>query len=447
MPRYLDKNKESDVELKPTTISIFLHPATEDATSKANAIIGDDPFANIEDDLDSKSTSSRKIDNEKHLYTILEGYWKNIEEYYPKNEDKFMKQIARYRNRHLDQLSTIYPYSQPIFGDDDTNIIYEVTNIDKSDIAATIKKVIFPSMATPVEKKNFKPELCVLLMIARYYLKKQDPKKFNMTLRYLGYAMYWSVYYKYFHFNPRRETLEYTIDRLDNKFIIKQLQSVDALIMYCVSKCVRNNYAILDDGFDTAFAYIIDAIKGSMNGKMFKIYQEYKKDYDSGNIQFTGKDYDSSTSDVRSVAADVESAANKYTSKFFSNDVNAKIIRYCAESCAVSPQELRAVLRRLIDLRLVEEVKQFYQCAFQLYFTAPEGDGNLENRQKFLVTMQQIYRRGNTKNPNDLKMKELLSDWLEKGSTTYSQTTRAATKGNYKKAIYQYFAFLVALNN
>lgn len=407
--------------------------------SKRNILELDNAFSNIIDE-EKKPSRNRVIDNYKREFLIRDGYMKTLEESFPSNEMSFLRHIAKYRDKWMYVLSSIYPCKYPVFGDEEKKIIFSSTGINPKELEKSISQVVLPK---GVDKKaNFTPIYTTLLMILNYYLRKKNIEKFNMVARYFSYSMYWSIFTRSFPIPPNEGIMEYTINRINNKFIIKQLGSVDNLLFYCTIGSLRNNADLLEEFFDYAICYITDGVKGAIGGKIIGIATEFYKDWENREIILKGDD--SKNVDSRSVAYDTEVFANQYTSKFFSDDPRQDLVKFAATICNVSVGELLSTLRVLITDSRIDEVKEFYQCLFHSYFSEHDSDPDLRDKKKFCNRMMAIYKRGHSKNKNDIEIKRLLNKWLNEGSVTFQRTNREPTQNDYRKAVYVYFVLLVA---
>ena len=364
-----------------------------------------------------------------------------IEKTYPKNEMKFLRWIAAYRDKNNDRLSTIYPVDYPIFGPEDIKIIYTSTGINPSELEDDIKNVKLPDGVD--EKANFTPLYTTFIFLLHYYTKKKNKERFNIIIYYFSYSMWWSVFSRSFSF-VRAETMEYTINTMNRKFLLKQLGSIDALLFHGTSTAVGAYEDLLKDLFDCSIYYIIDAVKTRLGGYCINIAKKYYDDYEKGNVIMRGKDDDLNKESV-SGDADIISLATSMTTKFFSDKPRKNIVNMVAEIAQVSVKELEIVLTFMIDQRNIDEVQTLYECMFYQYLHDDNSDNDLTNKKQFLNRMMIIYKKGHTKNKNDLIIKDLLTKWLTEGSRTYQKTNSGTTQNNYRKAVYLYFIFLVAM--
>lgn len=382
----------------------------------------------------------RKIDELDKKYTIRDKYVPIVEKALPKNEMKLLRWISAYRDKNIDKLSTIYPVSYPIFGPKDNAIVFECAGINPNELAEDIKKVELPEGVE--EKANFTPIYTTFILILHYYYKKKKMEKFNVIMYYFAYSMWWSIFSRSFYLGVRAETMEYTINTMNKKFLLKQLGSIDKLLFHGVNTAVSAYYDLLDDLFDASLYYIIDAVKTRLGGYCKNIASKYYEDDKAGNVIMHGRDDDIMKETV-SGDADVVSLATKMTTKFFSEKPRKKIVNIVAEIAQISPKELEIVLTMMVDKRETAEVQQFYEAIFYQYLHEDNSDRDLTNKKQFLTMMRTIYRKGHSKNKNDVLIKQLLNKWLEEGSKTYQKTTSGTTLNNYRNGVYLYFIFLV----
>lgn len=408
--------------------------------TKQNILLNDNTFDNMNASSKPKIDRNRVIDTYKREFLIKDKHMPILEKEYPSHEKEFLKGIMKYRDRWIDILSSIYPCDYPIFGDNEQKALFECTGINPKELNSTIKMVTLPKGVDT--KANFTPIFTTILMIIHYYLKKEDLEKLHLVARYLSYSMYWSIFTRSFSVsNPNRGVMEYTINRINNKFIIKQLGSVDNLLFYCTLGSLKNNADILEEFFDYAICYIIDGVKGAIGGKVKGIASEYYDDYNNRATIFMGND--DMNFESRSSSMDVESYASQYASKFFSEDPRRDLTKVASAIASVSELELLSTIRLLLDNNNTSDVQKFYECLFYAYFK-DTGDNNLTDKKKFCNNAYAIYKKSHSKDKNDMEIRNLLNKWLMDGSSTFAKTKRDGTRNDYRRAVFMYFVLLVA---
>ncbi len=388
-----------------------------------------------------------KIDKIKREYTINDKYYPIVEANLAKNERRLIMHIAEYRDKNAHILSSPYLTNYPVFSQADEKIIFTACKVDMIELKRDILKVKLPVGVSV--KKNFEPFPTLMILMMKYYMSTKQEKKLRVLYYYMAYSMYWSIFTKYFKvFLPRQGTMIYTIDNLSNKFILKQLRSIDALLFYSVDKTIELYTERVMRSSDAELYYIIDAIKTRINNYINKITNEYMQNYANNEIVLQGNDdlEEGGQRDSSSIAGDVEILAQEYTTKFFSEPPRIDLINQISKLKGVSTSELRTTLTLLVDEQLIDEVRVFYESIFYLYLSDSNSKNKNIKSMSFLGIMESIYKKGNSGDKNILKIKELMNKWLESGSSTYRATNRSATQNDFRKAIYYYFIFLVSNN-
>lgn len=388
-----------------------------------------------------------QIDQIERQYTIMEKYYPLVLENLPKNEKKLFRYIAQYRDNNIEILSSPYPLNYPIFSEEDRLVLFDTCKIKLNDLKETISKVPLPKGVKEI--KNFEPfqALCILCM--KYYLDKKDSTKITMIYYYMAYSMYWTIFKKYYKkFLPREETMVYTVNNMSNKFILKQVGSVDKFLLYTVEKSIEAYSDRVQRCSDAEISYIISAIKTKLSNYMNKITNEYMQNYNNNEVIFKSSEFleDGSMRESKSIGSQVDSYANEYTNKFFSEEPNQKIVNMVAKIKGISSSELKTTITLLLDQQRIDEVKAFYSSLFYLYFSENSTKSKNIKSMEFLGVMETIYKKGNSKDKNIVTIKTLMNKWLEEGSKTYRSSNRQPLLNDYRKAIYYYFVFLVSSN-
>lgn len=388
------------------------------------------------------------IDRVKKEYKLLKKYEKPVEEGLKANERKLFRYIAGYRDKYIHILSSPYPTNYPKFGVKDAAIIFDVCNIDKDEMEEDINQVTIPEGAA---KKRFITAFpCLMLLILRYYLKTKQTDKFSACIYYLGYSFYWMAYTNSFtKFLPMERYVVYAINNLSNRYFLKVLGSVDLLIYYCTLKTIACYRERLLRASDYELFYITDGVRTRIGNVEKKIAERIYAAKEEQAVVLKGEDElgEGASRMTDSKSEVVEKYAQQYTDKFFGNPPRLDLIKKSATMNGVSWSELRTAVQMIIDSQDVSDVMTFYRACFFFYF----GDARTNNRKYFdaklfIILMDEIYKKGNSADPNIVQIKNLMNRWLDRGSATYRATSRLATQNNFRKAIYYYFVLNVAVS-
>ena len=114
-----------------------------------------------------------------------------------------------------------------------------------------------------------------------------------------------------------------------------------------------------------------------------------------------------------------------------------KNISYCAKVAGVSSKELKIVIQIIQRDGNVQDIKDFYEAIFYIYFKNG-GKANDIKSLKFIAVMDNTFKKGNSIDKNIIKIKTLLDKWLIQGSSVYRATNREATMNSFRRAVYMY---------
>lgn len=378
----------------------------------------------------------------------------------PANEKMFFKHVQNFRNKNIDTLSSPYIENNIIFNSngEDSKVVFRACGLEKEEVDKKLNEVL---KAVKLDKTNqgkisaaggnaanITSLRIVMLMMMAHYL--DNPEKLRIVYLYYTYSFYFSVYTNFFQRkeNINMECMKYTINNMTNKFDIKKAGSLEQVLDDTVATAINTYTDKLKRLSDIDMIEVINAIKTRVSHKMKSIRQEYQRNMDSGNRYFESiekNDKGEFIIDKENSSVLVESLASEYTLTFFQSPIDLKIITLSAKLNSVSVNELRMAISLLHESVNQAELKEFYSCLFQLFFEAyPKAMKRDVNSNRFYVAADQIYKKGNSKDRNVIRTKELTHVWLQRGSNTYRSTTRPDTINDYRRAIYTYFVMVVS---
>lgn len=379
-----------------------------------------------------------------------------------RNERILLKGIAEYRDRNIEILSSPYLFDYTKFNKEDAAPLYKATGIAEEEVDAAVKdlkKFIRQNCrdlgVVPPDFANTTPFRMLLLLVMRYYIERGDKAKLQEVCAYYAYSMFYTIFYNYFrNLKPRRETMIYTINNMSSKFKIKQFKTVDGMLTYSVNLCATTYTQRIMNCTDQDMMYVIGQIKSRIRDFIKNIKNAYVQNDAAGNAIFTSKaqmvggenDDELNLVDRSSSSGDIVRLATEYTSRFFQKPVDQEIVKIVSRLNEVSRPEMTNIFNSMrADKVRIPEVERLYNALFYLYLNDSQSSLTTVHSKKFLNVMDEIYRKGNSKDENISTVKELINRWLEEFSPTYKETTRPPTLNNLRKAIYQYFVFLVVL--
>lgn len=410
----------------------------------------DDMFSFEQDDL-ALEAAKGGIERERTTTILRDAFYDKIclSLSKPENQRMLFRYISEYRSRNIEQLTNPMILNNIIFNHsgEDANVVLRACGVTSEEMLPVIKEAKKVLKLDQVGK-NMTPFNIAMIMAMSYFYN--DVPKLKVLLLYYACGFYYNIYSGRFRkFAPVPEIMQYTINNLTNKFRLKTLGSVEKAMVNAMEGAVVLN----KERFKTLYDYdiccrLISDFRTRVTQVIGSPIEKYFENYEKNNRLFTTVERNEEGEviiDRENNTGRIEKMASRYTIKFYSEPVNLSTVRVVkAMSTDVSENELRTAVNYIHDAGSNGELKSFYQSIFSLFFKEyPEADADDIHSRKFLASANQIYKKGNSKDPDIINIKNISHEWLKKGSNVYRATTRTATMNSYRKCIYMYFIMLV----
>lgn len=382
-------------------------------------------------------------------------------ELYPKIESvlsqsagtkKFNDLVGRFIDRNSSKLGTAGPQYLIVFGDNDKSEYYKLFNIEESDIVDMIVKITknFPGNSNfKLLRKN--PIFWVFYCCIRYFTLKKDSKSLNSALAIYALSVYPSSFHKYFKYGVSSPgTMQYTIDHLTGKFLIKQKYHIFGALTYSI----QQSYKFLKPGFndmpDTEIIRFIQRIRNDQNSMLKKICNQYTINHSKG-LTVSGTLDDAINDgavvdDAQNNTSAVEFISRKVSLPTITNGIDLQRAEACAKLAQISISDTRFYLTKIITDEHLDDVQKFIE-AILFVFLYEENNEQIDiNSSKFLVWCSSLFRKTNSNNENIKTIKKFLDKWAEE-SGVHDKFKREASRISYKRAIFFYFVLSIQYYN
>jgi hypothetical protein len=312
----------------------------------------------------------------------------------------------------------------------------------------TVKKAINDSKQVNSSWKVLaNAEYWIMTGCIKYFVDTKRPKELNHMIMYLSCAIYASLIYKYFRgFTPTPAIMEYTINNLSNRYDIKKLGSIYA-VLDKVSAKNHDTYKdyFLDKNFcdRRIFEYIMN-LNTRINNFLKEIKNAYEKNRQSGHYMNSERDVNDEENfrENDNLSFTVERLSTKVSNKIITVGINNMLAESAAKMGGVSVSAVRETVYKIVKEETVT-IKEFINLYLQQYLVVDNHPVQTISSKQYLTYANRIYTKSNTNDKGVIRMKEILDDWLTKNCEKYVKTERAASKGGYRKAIFLYFALAV----
>ena len=392
------------------------------------------------------------VDREKNSKILKNALYKRICDTISidKNKKELFKYIAAYRNKHINELSNpMITNNIPFFhSGEDANIVYKCCGLTLDDINPPIEQAKV-MVKLDAAGKNITPFNVVMIMLISHFY--DDKPRLKSLLLYYACGMYYLIYTGMFKkFAPDPDTMQYTMNNLSNKFMLKKEGSLEKAMVVTLENGVDHYKSILKNLSDYDICNtLIPGLRTRVASMLQSVASEYFDNYDKGNKIFEQQEYNDEGEfiiDRESDIARVQRAASAATIDFYSHPINLNVIRTVAKMHTdASANEIRACIEYIHDASDSKSVQRFYECIFSAFFNEnPTMTTEDLHSMKFLAAANSIYKKGNSKDPNIVTIKSISHDWLSKGSPVYARSNRVATMNTYRKCIFLYFVMVIS---
>lgn len=360
----------------------------------------------------------------------------------PQGRKKYKRIQDEYINRNMDKLSTAGPMYLIVFGDNDQKAYFDLFSINKEDI----KTAVIEITAKTGSNSDFKflrqnPILVVLYFCIRYFTLENDKQEINATLAIFALGIYWSKFTKYFPKGVIGPVMEYTIDNMTEKFMIKKCGNIFNTLITSISQSYQFHKKRFYEGGDDDVVAFLQRISNDQNSLLKKIANEYMKNYKEGNSVTTrNDDYDPDNpivDDVQNASTMIQNQVSKVTLPIISNGIDLVLAEAAARMSKISISDCREYLMKIMiqsNLPVLESLIE--SILFMFIYTDNRTIREIKS-QYFLVWAAALFRKTNSKDDNLKNINGILEKWAEE-SGIYTRYKREGSRINYKKGIFFY---------
>lgn len=369
------------------------------------------------------------------------------------NMSKFKKLMSEFMQSRSVQLYDFCPCDRLFFTYSDIEEFYTLMGISEQEVVNKLSKVYYwnhPNFNPAAAKDPF--TIAVLCMI-RYFFKSKMNKELELSMIYLSFSgkFYPSIHYGLFpKFPPSeyRHIMEYVVNnKLSNKYDLKREGSVFGTVKSICNTWLKSYNSRLNSFEDEDVVYIIQQLHNRIKSFMKNIAEVYYETYNDKDSYLT---YDSdSLEDSTFRLVDNDSMKMERIVQITLQNINNKSVNYqickSASNANVKTDELKGIIELIIDdKKEAGNIQELLRIIVTEYFLQSKTK---DVRDIDFIT-KSLSTKSNTKNPNIIRQKEIIENWLTENSPSYlRRRSREATKNNYFRAILTYFVLCIHIYN
>lgn len=357
---------------------------------------------------------------------------------------EFIRFVATYIDRNSESLMIIGPYKHVYFKEADHEApLYPMFGVTKKDITTIVKKC--PLIEAHFNTLN-NPIFFMLTMLTMIYWYEENSalckEAGELAMIYMAIRFYSSRQQHLFPFEANKEIMEYTINNLNNKFLIKTEKTIFGLLKHIVHS--NNNTvgaSLRETHLDDRFKYYITNMSTKINNTLSNIVREYKKNYDKKNYLNSDserhEDEDETIKELTNVSAVIGSMVDRVYGRMKNNPISEKMLSDATTLTKLKISSVKNTLAEIIDEE-TDRLREFITVILQSFFMTSKHRADDVKSKYFWVYCMNNYKVSNSKDQLILRMKVILDEWIHEYGEKYVRLNREATKINFRKAIYIY---------
>ena len=381
-------------------------------------------------------------------YTLINNLYGRIEKSFSNksNINNLLRYIQRYADKNSNLLLSTNLADRLMFSASDERIIYTVTGISQQEVKYAI------SQANDINSFTQKalPFYILSILIMRYFaINKMDSELDAMSV-YMSYRIYTSNHKHYFEYKPNKEIMDYTINNLSNRYLIKQLGTIQGIIEKTI---VEPMHGILMEELircsDIDIINIRDKINTRFNSLIKNIANEFYENKKTGKYMFH-EDEDLSEENFHlsdNISFKISRAVSIVSSSIIAEgfDQQTCIKRAINLNPGASAKKLEPMLRTIIEEDMKEISKMVSDILTLFIYKGNMNNINDIKTMKFISESLQIYK-SNSQDEITVRIKERLLKWINMTSEKYGRNFISKGKTSldtYRRSIYTCFVFKI----
>ena len=406
-------------------------------------------FENAQDDYDIEPMYFSEASSDSLTYIIKDELYPKIDAVLSTDQGKrnFNNIIGRYVSRNNDKLTTSGPQYLIPFTMKDKQEYFDLFSISDTEVAALVDKIT-RQVNDKANWRLFKnnPIFFIFYCCIRYATLSKDSKLLNSALIAMALSVYPSIFAKYFRYEPNPNIMQYTIDTLSNRFIIKKSNHIFGTLTYSIQSSWKFHEKDFSRGADQDVIRFIQRIRNDQNSLLKKIANAYQTNYKKGLFVTTQVDAYDDNINVDNVnnTNKVETLSNKIVLSMLTNGVDLRIADFASNAAQVSKLDLRNYISLIINEKESETMKEFISSILFLYLYTDSHEPDEIRSKEFIGYALQLFKKTNSKDKNVTNIKTTLDKWGT-SSGIYRKFSRSATRVDYTKAIFMYFILSIQM--
>lgn len=385
----------------------------------------------------------------KIMTTILrDKIYKKIKDSLSRRTKELMLELSKFFDLNTEALFQPTMMKRIIFSSSFEEKLFDIMGVTDDEVKNAI---IETKLNDDKWFQRNRPVYFIILFAVKYYEEKGMKREKEKVLMLLSSIIYSGRHQKYFMYNDSNSftaAMDYTVNNLSNKFLLKNKGTVFGALEDITLKSDKTYAKQLKNANDKEIIDWIMCLYTRIN-QFVKIFaNEFYDNYNSKRFVNTQKDQDDETGDIldtENQSMAIQKITENVIIKIKSNKPDPKLCRICASSARISQIVFKNCMNSVYknDDTNIQKLVALILIVFLV-----DGKNKVEDihSAKFLLDSIQLISKSNVKEPNILNIKKTLAEIAEINSAEYNKTERQNTKIAITRAIFQYFILMIQIS-
>lgn len=369
-----------------------------------------------------------------------------------KNVPKYRKAVSTILSNRSEQLYDIAPFQNMFFLTSDADLFYKAIGITQDEIYSILLETYFMPI-TNFNPRSAKDEFTAMQMcVIRYFMMKKNAKDLELSIAILMlsgkfYPSAFSMSFPTVAPAEYRNIMMYAVNNnMSNKFELKTSGHVFGALRSIGTTWVNTYDEMFNRYTDEDYVYLVQQIQTRLRSFMKNIAEVYYDCYK--NKEYLNFDSDNFDEDNYRLAdtdtLKIERIVEKTITKINSSKADYAVCKMVS-SDLVRIDEVKTIIDSIIaDPEKQSEIKELINLMVTMYF----ANSKTKDVRDISFLTYTIAAKPNTKNPNLIRQKEIVTRWLvESPSNFIRRRSREDTANAYYRAVYSYFAIIIQQSN
>ena len=370
-----------------------------------------------------------------------------------KNRDELVRFTSAFMDNNMKALSAAGPMYMFMFGDKETNFLYEFFGVDADKLLEMYNKMVDESFYGSISQfytgfvKNA-PHKILITAILIEALQKNYEDIIECAEYIWAFCEYPILFRKYWTTGVKEDVMMYTIEHLGSKFKIKKVNNLQGLLKYDAHSSVVARKDELLTGADHTYTDFMQRMRSQMNNTLKNISRAYYDNDKANATQHTNvTTFDDGTlADQEGHITNIAQSVDKTIGKFVTGEINTTMAKISADNAKVDKDNLMGYIGQIMAVK-ENKLGKLIENIITAYFTKNPTDTSLGSADFFNFGISMYRSIGTSKDPIYQEVKAILAMWMNDIINIRQFYNRDATVIAYTKAIFNYIVLMIMYYN